>query len=50
VFKDKYWIFPTYSATYNKQIFLDAFSSTDLVYWEKHERIIDTEEALVPGR
>jgi beta-xylosidase len=39
---DEYWIFPTYSAPYKKQVFLDAFSSKDLVKWEKHERIIDT--------
>jgi len=38
----EYWIFPTYSAPYGKQVFLDAFSSKDLVSWQKHERIIDT--------
>lgn len=39
---NEYWIFPTWSATYEKQVFLDAFSSGDLVEWKKHERIIDT--------
>jgi beta-xylosidase len=39
---NEYWIFPTWSATYEKQVFLDAFSSRDLVNWKKHERIIDT--------
>jgi len=39
---NKYWIFPTYSAPYEKQVFLDAFSSKDMVKWEKHESIIDT--------
>ena len=43
VFGDRYWIYPTYSAPYDEQIFLDAFSSPDLVNWTKHERIIDTE-------
>ena len=38
----EYWIFPTYSAPYEKQVYLDAFSSRDLVVWEKHEKIIDT--------
>jgi beta-xylosidase len=38
----EYWIFPTYSAPYDKQVFFDAFSSKDLVTWEKHPRIIDT--------
>jgi beta-xylosidase len=37
-----YWIFPTYSAKYKDQIFMDAFSSTDLKTWIKHPRIIDT--------
>lgn len=37
-----YWIFPTYSARYEDQIFMDAFSSKDLVNWKKHPRIIDT--------
>ncbi|WP_295653714.1 glycoside hydrolase family 43 protein [uncultured Mucilaginibacter sp.] len=37
-----YWIFPTYSATYKKQVFFDGFSSTDLVHWTKHPRILDT--------
>ncbi len=44
VFDDEYWIFPTYSAPYEDQIFMDAFSSKDLVKWEKHEKIIDTTE------
>ncbi len=38
----RYWIFPTYSAKYKEQVFLDAFSSPDLVNWTKHERVIDT--------
>ncbi len=42
VFAGKYWIYPTYSAPYNEQTFMDAFSSTDLITWTKHERIVDT--------
>lgn len=42
VFGKTYWIYPTYSARYNQQVFLDAFSSADLVNWTKHERIVDT--------
>lgn len=41
ILNDEYWIFLTYSDKYEKQIFMDAFSSTDLVNWTKHERIID---------
>ena len=36
------WIYPTYSAPYEQQVFLDAFSSDDLRTWKKHPRIIDT--------
>lgn len=46
VLNDSYWIFPTYSAKYEEQVFLDAFSSNDLVHWEKHEHVLDT--AIVP--
>ncbi len=37
-----FWIFPTYSAPYNEQVFLDAFSSPDLVTWTKHSHVLDT--------
>ena len=42
VFGNQYWIFPTFSAKYEDQVFLDAFSSKDLVHWEKHNRVLDT--------
>ncbi len=42
IFGKQYWIYPTYSASYNKQVFLDAFSSPDLVTWTKHSTILDT--------
>lgn len=42
IFDSTYWIYPTYSDKFEKQVFMDAFSSTDLVKWTKHERIIDT--------
>ena len=42
VMGNEYWIYPTYSAPYEKQVFFDAFSSTDLVHWTKHEHILDT--------
>jgi beta-xylosidase len=41
VFRDQYWIYPTYSAPYGEQTFMDAFSSRDLVTWTKHPRILD---------
>ena len=41
IFRNQYWIFPTYSAPYNKQVFMDAFSSTDLVSWTKHPHVLD---------
>jgi beta-xylosidase len=42
IIKNQYWIYPTYSDKYKKQVFLDAFSSKDLITWKKHERILDT--------
>ncbi|SFS70415.1 Glycosyl hydrolases family 43 [Porphyromonadaceae bacterium NLAE-zl-C104] len=44
VYDDQYWIFPTYSDLYEKQVFFDCFSSPDLVNWTKHESILDTAE------
>ena len=43
VFGDEYWIYPTYSAPYNEQLFADAFSSTDLVHWTKHKSVLAIE-------
>jgi len=42
LFNHQYWIYPTFSASYNQQVFMDAFSSKDLMNWTKHSRIIDT--------
>ena len=42
IFNKTYWIYPTYSAPYDKQVFMDAFSSKDLINWQKHDRIVDT--------
>ncbi|WP_437124581.1 glycoside hydrolase family 43 protein [Chryseosolibacter indicus] len=44
IFDKTYWIYPTYSAKYDNQVFFDAFSSEDLITWKKHERILDTTE------
>ncbi|SKB27736.1 Glycosyl hydrolases family 43 [Parapedobacter luteus] len=44
VYGDRFWVYPTYSAPYEEQVFFDAFSSPDLVNWTKHPRIIDTAE------
>jgi len=41
IFANEYWIYPTYSAPYNQQTFMDAFSSKDLVTWTKHARILN---------
>tara|TARA_R110002020_G_scaffold108281_2_gene251108 strand:+ start:104119 stop:105078 length:960 start_codon:yes stop_codon:yes gene_type:complete len=42
IFNDSYWIYPTYSAPYDQQVFLDAFSSPNLTDWTKHDHILDT--------
>ncbi|UUF12978.1 MULTISPECIES: glycoside hydrolase family 43 protein [Flavobacterium] len=42
IFDKTYWVYPTFSARYEDQVFMDAFSSKDLNNWKKHPRIIDT--------
>ena len=42
IYDKTYWVYPTYSDEYEKQVFLDCFSSKDLVNWTKHASIIDT--------
>lgn len=42
ILENKFWIFPTFSAKYREQVFLDAFSSKDLITWKKHPHVIDT--------
>jgi beta-xylosidase len=42
IFDKTYWIYPTFSAKYERQVFFDAFSSTDLISWKKHPAILDT--------
>jgi beta-xylosidase len=44
IFGDTYWIYPTYSAPYDEQLFFDCFSSKDLVNWEKHSRVLVAED------
>ncbi len=44
VFNDRYFIYPTTSDVYEKQIFLDAYSSPDLVTWTKHPRVLTNEQ------
>lgn len=43
VFQGRIWIYPTFSAPYDDQLHFDAFSSSDLVRWTKHERVLDSE-------
>ena len=40
VLNGRYWLFPTYSAPYDEQLFFDAFSSKDLVKWKKHPQVL----------
>lgn len=44
VFGHRFWIYPTYSAPYDSEVFFDAFSSRDLVQWTKHERVPELKE------
>ena len=38
IYNNEFWIFPTYSAPYEDQVFMDAFSSKDLTNWKKHRK------------
>ena len=50
VYGSEYWVSPTYSAPYDQQTFLDAFSSRDLVTWEKHSHVLCSKvPAVDPG-
>jgi hypothetical protein len=40
IYNDLYWIYPTSSAKYEQQTYLDAFSSPDLITWTKHPNIL----------
>lgn len=42
VYGNTYWIFPTFSDAYEKQVHFDCFSSKDLVNWTKHASVLDT--------
>jgi len=44
VFGHSYWIYPTTSAPYDDQTFMDAFSSPDLVTWTRHPRILELKD------
>ncbi len=41
IYGGQYWIYPTTSSGYDEQTYLDAFSSTDLVKWTKHDHVLD---------
>lgn len=40
VFGRTCWVFPTFSAEYERQLHFDAFSSADLVTWTKHPNVL----------
>jgi beta-xylosidase len=42
IFNKKLWIYPTFSAPYEQQVFLDAFSTSDGQTFTQHKRILDT--------
>lgn len=44
VLDGQYWVFPTYSADFDDQTFMDAFSSPTLVTWTKHPRVLDKKD------
>jgi len=44
VFAQEYWVYPTTSAPYDEQTYMDAFSSPDLVEWTRHSRILELDD------
>lgn len=44
IYDDTYWIFPTWSDEYEKQTFIDCFSSPDMKNWTRHHAVLDTTE------
>jgi beta-xylosidase len=42
IFQKQLWIYPTYSAPYEDQVYLDAFSTKNGKTWNRHKRILDT--------
>lgn len=43
VFDGQYWIYPTSSLPFREQLYMDAFSSPDLVHWTRHENVLTNE-------
>ena len=41
IFAGRYYLYPTYSAEYDKQTFFEAWSSSDLTDWRNEGRILD---------
>jgi beta-xylosidase len=44
IFDAEYWIYSTSSAPYDEQLFFDAYSSRDLIAWQKHPRVLNVSE------
>jgi len=42
IYGKQYWIFPTMSAPFEQQVYMDAFYSTDLINWNKQINILDS--------
>ncbi|TAF44545.1 MAG: arabinan endo-1,5-alpha-L-arabinosidase [Sphingobacteriales bacterium] len=42
IYGNNYWLYPTLSAPFEQQVFMDAFSSNDLITWKKHPHILDS--------
>jgi len=44
-FGDSYWIYATVSIAFDDQTWFDAFESTDLATWTKHERVFTADNS-----
>lgn len=43
-YNGEHWVYTTYSHPYDEQLFLDAFSSADLVHWKKHDKVLNASD------
>lgn len=43
-FEGRYYVYPTYSAPYERQTFFEVFSSPDLVHWHREGRVLELKD------
>ncbi|KAI1090667.1 carbohydrate-binding module family 66 protein [Rostrohypoxylon terebratum] len=44
IYDGTFWVYPTSSDDYDKQTYMDAFSSEDMINWKKYPNILTTDD------